>query len=228
MPSRKNRGNTQWTAWLTLVIVLACIAVFIVVMLINDFPTMFAGANGDCVPRFLRRFSFQPLRENPLLGPSSSTLEKMGALEWRKVVKGNEMGALCGSMPVSFTLCSIWSSSVSASSSIRVGLIYLIAGFGGSILSALFLQNSIPVGASGALLGLLGAMLYHQLDHLRQQVWGLFINNHQTGRSDPLVAIFSTFYGPASSGRSYWWHDAHGTGIETVENEEEDKLRDWE
>ncbi|KAG2329371.1 hypothetical protein Bca52824_000551 [Brassica carinata] len=117
MPSRKNRGNTQWTAWVTPVIVLACIAVFIVVMLINDFPTMFAGANGDCVPRFLRRFSFQPLRENPLLGPSSSTLEKMGALEWRKVVKGNEMGALCGSMPVSFTLCSMWSSSVSASSS---------------------------------------------------------------------------------------------------------------
>ncbi|CAN7015287.1 unnamed protein product [Brassica rapa subsp. trilocularis] len=48
------------------------------VMFINDCPKTVDGANGDCVPRFLRRFSLQPLRENPLLGPSSSTLEKMG------------------------------------------------------------------------------------------------------------------------------------------------------
>ncbi|CAD5171628.1 unnamed protein product [Musa acuminata subsp. malaccensis] len=41
---------------------------------------------GSCVTGFLRRFSFQPLRENRLLGPSSSTLQKLGALEWDKVV----------------------------------------------------------------------------------------------------------------------------------------------
>ena len=42
---------------------------------------------------------------------------------------------------------------------VRIGIIYLIAGFGGSVLSSLFIRNSISVGASGALFGLLGAML---------------------------------------------------------------------
>ncbi|KAJ0083736.1 hypothetical protein Patl1_30937 [Pistacia atlantica] len=41
----------------------------------------------------------------------------------------------------------------------RIGLLYVISGFGGSVMSALFLQQSISVGASGALFGLLGAML---------------------------------------------------------------------
>lgn len=35
----------------------------------------------------------------------------------------------------------------------------MISGFGGSLLSALFIPESISVGASGALFGLLGGML---------------------------------------------------------------------
>eukprot|EP00249_Psilotum_nudum_P016705 c25956_g1_i2 orf=452-1141(+) len=42
---------------------------------------------------------------------------------------------------------------------LRIGVIYLLSGFGGSLLSVLFLQSRISVGASGALFGLLGAML---------------------------------------------------------------------
>ncbi|KAG0474939.1 hypothetical protein HPP92_014625 [Vanilla planifolia] len=42
---------------------------------------------------------------------------------------------------------------------VRIGVIYLLSGFGGSILSSLFIRNNISVGASGALFGLLGAML---------------------------------------------------------------------
>ena len=41
----------------------------------------------------------------------------------------------------------------------RVGIVYLVSAFGGSVLSALFNQNGVSVGASGALFGLLGAML---------------------------------------------------------------------
>lgn len=70
---RKHRGDTQWTSWLTPTIVVANVAIFIVVMFINDCPKTTRGAHGDCVAKFLGRFSFQPLRENPLLGPSSST-----------------------------------------------------------------------------------------------------------------------------------------------------------
>ena len=42
---------------------------------------------------------------------------------------------------------------------VKIGLLYLISGFGGSLLSALFIQSNISVGASGALFGLLGGML---------------------------------------------------------------------
>jgi membrane associated rhomboid family serine protease len=41
----------------------------------------------------------------------------------------------------------------------KVGLVYLISGVGGSVLSVLFIRNGVSVGASGALFGLLGAML---------------------------------------------------------------------
>ena len=54
---------------------------------------------------------------------------------------------------------------------VRVGLIYLLSGFGGSILSSLFIQRNISVGASGALFGLLGAMLSELLTN-----WTIYAN----------------------------------------------------
>ncbi|XP_073271020.1 RHOMBOID-like protein 1 isoform X2 [Primulina huaijiensis] len=41
----------------------------------------------------------------------------------------------------------------------RIGVLYVISGIGGSLLSSLFVRTTISVGASGALFGLLGAML---------------------------------------------------------------------
>ncbi|KDO60061.1 hypothetical protein CISIN_1g029382mg [Citrus sinensis] len=54
---------------------------------------------------------------------------------------------------------------------VRIGVIYLLSGFGGSVLSCLFIRNSISVGASGALFGLLGAMLSELLTN-----WSLYTN----------------------------------------------------
>jgi membrane associated rhomboid family serine protease len=42
---------------------------------------------------------------------------------------------------------------------VRIGLIFLLSGFGGSVLSSLFIRNSVSVGSSGVLFGLIGAML---------------------------------------------------------------------
>ncbi|OAY73321.1 RHOMBOID-like protein 2 [Ananas comosus] len=91
-----------WRAWAVPLFAVANVAVFVVAMYVNDCPGHPGNPYGSCVARFLRRFSFQPLRENPLLGPSSSTicdlviksssnsrfrrLEKLGALQWNKVV----------------------------------------------------------------------------------------------------------------------------------------------
>lgn len=59
----------RWVSWLVPSFVVANIVVFVVTMFVNDCPKNSAS----CIARFLGRFSFQPLKENPLLGPSSAT-----------------------------------------------------------------------------------------------------------------------------------------------------------
>ncbi|KAK3119390.1 hypothetical protein QOZ80_9BG0719020 [Eleusine coracana subsp. coracana] len=55
---------------------------------------------------------------------------------------------------------------------VRIGLVYLISGFGGSLMSALFIQSTtVSVGASGALFGLIGSMLSELITN-----WSLYAN----------------------------------------------------
>ncbi|KAL5053780.1 hypothetical protein RYX36_034462 [Vicia faba] len=49
---------------------------------------------------------------------------------------------------------------------VLIGLLFVISGFGGSLLSALFLQLNIFVGASSALFGLLGGILSELITNL--------------------------------------------------------------
>lgn len=65
--------EVHWTSWLVPFFVAVNVVVFVVAMYINNCPRKNVGFEGECVAKFLGRFSFQPLRENPLFGPSSST-----------------------------------------------------------------------------------------------------------------------------------------------------------
>lgn len=58
-----------WFPWLVPAIVVANIVLFAISMFINNCPQNSA----NCSARFLGRFAFQPMKENPLLGPSSLT-----------------------------------------------------------------------------------------------------------------------------------------------------------
>ncbi|KAL4188214.1 hypothetical protein AMTRI_Chr09g22800 [Amborella trichopoda] len=166
----------HWTSWLVPMFVVANVAVFLVVMYINDCPK-----KGQCVARFLGRFSFQPINENPLLGPSSATLTKLGALEWDKVVHRHQGWRLitciwlhAGVIHLLANMLSLVFIGIRLEQQfgfVRIGVIYLLSGFGGSILSSLFIQNNISVGASGALFGLLGAMLSELLTN-----WTIYSN----------------------------------------------------
>ncbi|CAL9063426.1 RHOMBOID-like protein 3 [Musa acuminata AAA Group] len=157
-----------WTAWLVPLIVVACVAVFVAEMYVNNCPAH-PGPFGSCAARFLHRVSFQPVRENPLLGPSSSTLEKLGALEWNKVVHQGQGWRLVTCIWLHAGLIHLLANMLSLLfvgirleqqfGFVRIGILYLLSGFGGAVLSALLLKKSISVGASGALFGLLGAML---------------------------------------------------------------------
>lgn len=171
----------QWKAWMVPMIVVANVAVFVVVMFVNNCPKDSDHRTGQCVARFLGRLSFQPLRDNPLFGPSSFTLEKLGALEWNKVVHEHQGWRLVTCMWLHAGIIHLLANMLSLVfigirleqqfGFVRIGIIYLLSGLGGSVLSALFMQNSISVGASGALFGLLGAMLSELITN-----WALYSN----------------------------------------------------
>ncbi|KAJ4835973.1 Retinoblastoma-like protein 1 [Turnera subulata] len=72
----------KWFPWLIPSFVIANVVMFIFTMYVNNCPKNSA----TCIARFLGRLSFQPFKENPLLGPSSDTLQKLGALDVGKVV----------------------------------------------------------------------------------------------------------------------------------------------
>ncbi|KAK7325016.1 hypothetical protein VNO77_29032 [Canavalia gladiata] len=169
----------RWFPWLVPLFVVANIAVFIVTMYINDCPKN--SRPHSCILSFLGRFSFQPLKENPLLGPSSSTLDKVGALAVDKVVHRHQVWRLfsCiwlhgGVIHVLANMLSLVFIGIRLEQEfgfVRIGFLYVISGFGGSLLSALFIQEGISVGASGALFGLLGGMLSELLIN-----WTIYAN----------------------------------------------------
>ena len=61
-----------WFSWIVPVIFVANIFMFVYSMYINNCPTK-TGKDHCMLPDALKRFSFQPFHENPLLGPSTDT-----------------------------------------------------------------------------------------------------------------------------------------------------------
>ncbi|XP_040990349.1 RHOMBOID-like protein 2 [Juglans microcarpa x Juglans regia] len=176
-----DNSDHEWTSWLIPIFVVANVAVFVVVMYVNNCPNNNLGFEGGCVAKFLGRLSFQPLKENPLFGPSSSTLDKLGGLEWYKVVHGHQAWRLVSCIWLHAGVIHLLANMLSLVfigirleqqfGFVRVGILYMLSGFGGSILSSLFIQKNISVGASGALFGLLGAMLSELITN-----WSIYSN----------------------------------------------------
>ncbi|KAG8387851.1 hypothetical protein BUALT_Bualt02G0064200 [Buddleja alternifolia] len=156
----------KWFPWLVPTIVVFNIVFFVISMYINDCPK---NSNNCIGVSILGRFSFQSTHENPLLGPSTATLQKIGAFEARKVVEEHQIWRLAscmwlhaGVVHVLLNMLGLLFVGIRLEQEfgfVRIGLLYLISGFGASLLSSLFVRTTISVGASGALFGLLGAML---------------------------------------------------------------------
>ncbi|XP_072979260.1 RHOMBOID-like protein 2 [Typha angustifolia] len=164
------RPFRQWFPWLVPAFVVANVAVFIATMYVNNCPGNGGSGASKCVLRsVLGRFSFEPFKENPLLGPSSATLLKMGALEAMRVVHEQQSWRLITCIWLHAGVIHIFANMLSLLligirleqefGFVRIGILYIISGLGGTLLSALSMQSSISVGASGALFGLLGSML---------------------------------------------------------------------
>lgn len=177
--SRDLKHLTKWVPWLIPSIVVANVVMFLVTMYINNCPE--DGAVYKCVARFLGRFSFQPFKENPLLGPSAYTLERLGALDRQKVVHEHQGWRLLTCIWLHAGVFHLLANMLSLVviglrleqefGFVRVGFLYVISGLGGSILSALFFRQDISVGASGAVFGLLGSMLSELITN-----WSMYTN----------------------------------------------------
>ncbi|MED6180435.1 Retinoblastoma-like protein 1 [Stylosanthes scabra] len=167
----------KWVSWLIPTIVIANVFVFIITMYVNNCPKN----SYSCIARILGRFSFEPFNENPLLGPSALTLERMGALDVQKVIHRKQVwrlitciwlhGGVFHLLANMFGIIVIGIRLEQDFGFVLIGLLYVISGFGGSLVSSLFIQENIAVGASGALFGLLGAMLSELITN-----WSIYDN----------------------------------------------------
>ncbi|KAJ4718376.1 Rhomboid-like protein [Melia azedarach] len=159
-----------WLAWLTPVIFVACIAMFVYTMHVNNCPWN-TGADKCILSRPLGRYSFQPWSENHLLGPSISTLSSLGGLERKDVVENGEKYRLLSCMWLHAGVIHLIINMTSLVlvgfrleqefGFLRIAPLYLLSGVGGSILSCVHQEGkkeTVSVGASGALFGMLGAM----------------------------------------------------------------------
>lgn len=175
--------------WLISSIIVACLVVFIVTMAVNNCPGHLHRQR-HCVMQFLGRLSFEPLNVNPMFGPTSRTLLKMGALNsnmvkfygqgWRLVsctwLHAGVVHMVSNLLGISFLGVRI----EQEFGIVRTAVLYLLSGFSSAVFSALFLGDSISVGASGALFGLVGATVAELLMN-----WGLYQN-----RVHALVTLF--------------------------------------
>ncbi|GMH14285.1 hypothetical protein Nepgr_016126 [Nepenthes gracilis] len=164
----------KWFPWLVPLIFVADVAVFVYTLYENNCPETLDDPDLCLFRQYLGRFSFLPLHMNPLLGPSTSTLQRMGGLRLELVQHGEAWRLLsclwlhAGAIHLLANMVSLLFIGIRLEEEfgfMRIGPLYLLSGFGGSLLSCLHLliltnnANLVSVGASGALFGLLGAML---------------------------------------------------------------------
>ncbi|KAI4379285.1 hypothetical protein MLD38_005603 [Melastoma candidum] len=171
----------QWFPWLVPLIFVANVAAFVYEMYVNDCPSR---QPEDCVlyPT-LGRFSFEPLQENPLLGPTAITLVKLGGLDHKLVVDDGDWWRLLSCIWLHAGVAHLATNMLSLMfvgtglerefGFLNIGALYVVSGFGGSLLSTLNVDHAdkISVGASGALFGLLGAMLSELITN-----WTIYAN----------------------------------------------------
>ncbi|KAL5758239.1 hypothetical protein ACOSP7_020850 [Xanthoceras sorbifolium] len=163
-------GPEPWCPWLIPCIFLGCVGMFAYTMYVNDCPETTGSLN--CIGfEQLGRYSFQPVSENALLGPSSYTLQDLGGLNPRLVVDENQtyrivtyMWLHSGVFHLLANMLCLMLTGMRLEEEfgfLRIGVLYFVSGCGGGLLSCLHsrTKNRVTVGASGALFGLLGSSL---------------------------------------------------------------------
>ncbi|CAB4297529.1 unnamed protein product [Prunus armeniaca] len=184
---RRRRADT----WLISLFVILHIVAFMATMVVND---CWSKSHGDCALKAFGRLSFQPLSENPLFGPSASTLDEMGALRRTFLTENHQTWRLftfpclhAGAIHLVINLSCVIFVGIHLEQEfgpIMAGLIYILSAFVGTLVAALFVEKRPSVGSSGALFGLLGATLSALI-----QNWEMYTNKFTALASVIFVSI---------------------------------------
>jgi len=144
-------------------------------------------------------WSFEPLDENPMIGPSAETLLKMGAKDSYLIVYEDDVWRLlsaailhAGLVHYFINMLALWFVGAAIETShgfVAATILFTIPAIGGTILSAIFLPEYITVGASGGIFGLIGACLSDIIMN-----WKLlfhdFVTENGKRQSHAMVVVF--------------------------------------
>ena len=114
-------------------------------------------------------WKIEQISVNPMIGPSSETLVKLGAKVTDKIVNDGQYYRIFTPMFLHagwihfflnmFAVFAIGTAVEIAHGTLVSAVIFISSSIGGTILSALFLPEFISVGASGGIFGYIGACL---------------------------------------------------------------------
>mmetsp|Transcript_1930 Transcript_1930/g.4613 ORF Transcript_1930/g.4613 Transcript_1930/m.4613 type:complete len:505 (-) Transcript_1930:909-2423(-) len=111
-------------------------------------------------------WTVEPLSVNPMIGPSAESLLELGAKQSSLIVNEGEWFRLFSPMVLHagiihylLNMLALWfvgSAIEQSHGAVNAAIAFIIAGVGGTVLSAIFLPQYISVGASGGIFGFIG------------------------------------------------------------------------
>ncbi|XP_063948670.1 inactive RHOMBOID-like protein 8 [Daucus carota subsp. sativus] len=197
VPFFRSLKQRKENGWIISLFVFLHVVAFATTMFVNN---CWRNSHRHCALSSLGRFSFQPLAENPLLGPSASTLEEMGALRRTLLVQNHENWRLltaswlhAGVFHLIINIASILLIGIHLEQEfgpVRIGVIYILSAITGNMVAALFLQDRPTVTSSATLFGLLGTMLSGLI-----QNWAIYSRKNEALRIFSLILVINLVLG---------------------------------
>ncbi|KAL9237284.1 hypothetical protein vseg_011853 [Gypsophila vaccaria] len=202
----------EWKSWIIPIIMMINVVMFIVTMY-NNKCCMHGDHACACFMKFLKRFSFESFGHNPLIGPSYHTLLKMGALDGATIMHHHQAWRLItsiwlhtGLIQLLVTVLSLFFIGIRLEQQfgfVSTTIIYVLASIGGNIVACLFDPTHVSVGASSALLGLIGSMFSELLTN-----WTTYGNKIAAGFTSLLLLIVNVVVAIVP----YHGHFSHASG----------------
>ena len=147
------------------------------------------------IAMWMNDWKFAPMQENPMIGPPAEILMDLGALSSEAVVDDNEWYRLvapfvlhAGTIHIVINMLALHFIGGEVERTLGTTLtavIFLVSGFGGNVLSALFVQGTVSVGASGGMFGLFGICLANIVAN-----WDIITLRNYRDEQDPAYESF--------------------------------------